>query len=61
MHDNVIAFTGRKAARAAQIGRKRLENNVISFAENTRETLHRHTPNGLFFTTDVLATPGDCA
>jgi len=63
MNSNVIAFTAQTASgrvRAkAQVATAR--NNVIELAAWISGALPRRTPNGVFFTTHVLATSGDIA
>jgi hypothetical protein len=63
MPSNVIAFTAQ-----ISVGDPRAEtqgsaarNNVIELAAWIGRAFPRRTPNGVFFTTQVLATQGDIA
>lgn len=58
MSTNVIAFTARPsiARRCPLTGPAR--DNVVSLAAWLGRTVPRRTPNGVFFVTRVLVTPG---
>jgi len=65
MKSNVIAFAARTVraandnrAVAHPLGRP---GNVVSLAAWLDRAIPRRTPNGVFFTTRVLATTGDFA
>lgn len=61
MSTNVIAFTARPftARRTALSGPTR--DNVVSLAAWLGRTVPRRTPNGVFFVTRVLVSPGHIA
>lgn len=63
MHSNVIAFTAHTAAKRIRVHAQgtTARNNVIELAAWIGRALPRRTPNGVFFSTQVLATPGDIA
>jgi hypothetical protein len=63
MHSNVIAFTAHSIARpgSTETPVAVARNNVIEFAAWIGKAMPRRTPNGVFFTTQVLSTSGDIA
>jgi hypothetical protein len=63
MHSNVIAFATNAAARPCRAATQAAaaRNNVIELAAWIGRAMPRRTPNGVFFTTHVLASPGDIA
>lgn len=61
MGSNVITFTARPKSDRARPALRRRCDNVISFAGWLGRAMPHRTPTGVFFTTQVLVTPGDTA
>lgn len=63
MHSNVIAFVTNTAARPYRAATQAAvaRNNVIELTGWIGRAMPRRTPNGVFFTTHVLASSGDTA
>ncbi len=61
MPTNIIAFIARPSQSRAAIRPQSNRDNVISLATWLDRAVPRRTPNGVFFTTRVLATSGDIA
>lgn len=56
MEANVIVFTGRQPKPTTRPIPRQSGNNVISLAGWFGKAIPRRTPNGVYFTTHVLAT-----
>ena len=63
MPSNVIAFAARRPQTEprAPLPGSAARANVIELAQWIGRAMPRRTPNGVFFTTQVLATPGEIA
>ena len=63
MPSNVIAFAARRPQPKHRVTdpAPSARANVIEFAQWIGRAMPRRTPNGVFFTTQVLATPGEIA
>ncbi|MGH1367876.1 MAG: hypothetical protein ACRBCL_04610 [Maritimibacter sp.] len=62
MTNNIVAFDSarRKNKSAAKPGQK-IRDNIVSLAQWASRPHPHRTPNGVFFMTQVLSTPGDVA
>ncbi len=63
MPSNVIAFAARTTSHSRHAARPPAtpRANVIELANWIGRAIPRRTPNGVFFTTQVLTTPGEIA
>lgn len=61
MKSNVIAFTARPLSNTPRPAPRHNRDNVISLASWIGRAMPRRTPNGVFFITGVLASPGEIA
>jgi len=63
MPSNILAFAPRRSAQSRRTvpAPVATRSNVIELAAWVGRAIPHRTPNGVFFTTQVLATPGEIA